>query len=156
MSIDRDFQTPLLMYKQQIVSIFLLCLNDTCDRVLKEASLQGIHEMVLMKQFLKGDEVNLVVKQLTAQLMAKETSLRSQALTTLSVVTKLYPSVLSQLTFPVLLQALPCLENPMSVPDAYRDLLEPMRVLAAHPAVFNRVIHALLNKLDYACGTIGK
>ncbi|KAI9357881.1 Dos2-interacting transcription regulator of RNA-Pol-II-domain-containing protein [Pilaira anomala] len=138
---DRDFQTPLLMYKQQIVSIFILSLNDTSDTVLKEASLQGIHEMVLMKQFLKGEE---------------EKSLRSQALTTLGVVTKLYPIVLSQLTFPVLLQGLPCPENPIHVPDSYRDTLDPITVLAAHPAVFNIVIHPLLNKLDYACGTIGK
>ncbi|KAI9273301.1 Dos2-interacting transcription regulator of RNA-Pol-II-domain-containing protein [Helicostylum pulchrum] len=153
---DRDFQTPLLMYKQQILQIFILSLNETSDTILKEASLGGIHEMVLMKQFLKGEEVNIVINHLTRQLMSAEKQLRYQALTTLGVVTKLYPTVLGQLTFPVLLDELPCAENAIALPDSYRDALDAIGVLATRPAVFNIVVHPLLNKLDYACGKIGQ
>ncbi|KAG2233436.1 hypothetical protein INT48_008842 [Thamnidium elegans] len=153
---NRDFQTPLLMYKQQILQIFILSLNETSDTILKQASLGGIHEMVLMKQFLKGEEVNIVINHLTRQLMSTEKQLRYQALTTLGVVAKLYPTILGQLTFPVLLDELPCAEKPIDLPDSYRDVLDAIGVLATHPAVFNIVIHPLLNKLDYACGTIGQ
>lgn len=153
--LDRDFQTPLLMYKQQILQIFILSLNETSDTILKQASLGGIHEMVLMKQFLKGEEINIVINHLTRQLMSTEKQLRYQALTTLGVVSKLYPTVLGQLTFPVLLDELPCAENAIALPDSYRDALDAIGVLATRPAVFNIVVHPLLNKLDYACGTIG-
>ncbi|KAI9480357.1 MAG: Dos2-interacting transcription regulator of RNA-Pol-II-domain-containing protein [Benjaminiella poitrasii] len=79
---DRDFQTPLLMFKQQILQIFILPLTEpnTTDTVLCQASLRGIHEMVLMKQFLKAEE--------------------------------LYPAALGQHTFPVLLNELASLDHP--------------------------------------------
>jgi DNA repair/transcription protein MET18/MMS19 len=54
---DRDFQTPLLMYKQQIIEVFVVSLEKDTDMALLQSSLKGIHEMVLMKQFLKAEEV---------------------------------------------------------------------------------------------------
>lgn len=156
--IDRDFQTPLLMYKQQILQIFILSLNesDPTDLILRQASLKGIHEMVLMKQFLKGEEVNMVINHLTRQLMAEDKQLGNQALTTLGVITKLYPTALGQHTFPVLLKELPCLENAIDIPSSYRHALDAIQVLALSPAVFKIVVNPLLKKLDYACSTIGK
>lgn len=56
MFVDRDFQTPLLMYKQQVLQMFVLSLIDS-DSTLRQTSLKGIHEMVLMKQFLNREEV---------------------------------------------------------------------------------------------------
>ncbi|KAG2202901.1 hypothetical protein INT47_008933, partial [Mucor saturninus] len=155
---DRDFQTPLLMYKQQIIQIFILSLNesDPADLILRQTSLKGIHEMVLMKQFLKGEEVNLVINHLTSQLMADDKQLGQQALTTLGVITKLYPTPLAQLTFPVLLKELPCSENAMTIPTTYRYALDAIQLLAVTPAVFKIIVNPLLKKLDYACGTIGK
>lgn len=146
------------MYKQQIIQIFILSLNesDSTDLVLRQTSLKGIHEMVLMKQFLKGDEVNLVINHLTRQLMAEDKQLGQQALTTLGVITKLYPIPLAQITFPVLLKELPCSENIITVSATYRHALNAIQLLAVSPAVFKIVINPLLKKLDYACGTIGK
>jgi hypothetical protein len=48
------------MYKQQILQIFVLSLIESGpnDAVLRQASLKGIHEMVLMKQFLNAEEVS--------------------------------------------------------------------------------------------------
>jgi DNA repair/transcription protein MET18/MMS19 len=154
--IDRDFQTPLLMYKQQILQIFILSLieSDPSDTILRQASLKGIHEMVLMKQFLKQDEINVTVTHLTRQLMCQDKQLKQQALATLVIITKLYPTALEEHTFPILLDQLPCLEKQQST--NYRDSLDAIEVLGVHPAVFMMIVNPLLKKLDYACGTIGK
>jgi len=151
---DRDFQTPLLMYKQQILQVFMFSLNTT-DTVLKQASLKGIHEMVLMKQFLKGEEVNMTVDQLTGQLMQEDAPLRALSLSTLGVVSKLYPMILGQRTFPALLECLPSLDNPI-ISESYRDTLDEIQVLGAHPAVFKIIIQSILEKVDFACRHIGK
>lgn len=151
---DRDFQTPLLMYKQQILQVFMLSLNTT-DTVLRQASLKGIHEMVLMKQFLKGEEVNMTVDQLTRQLMQEDAQLRAFSLSTLGVVSKLYPMILSQRTFPALLECLPSLDNPI-ISENYRNTLDEIQVLGAHPAVFKIIAQSILEKVDFACRRIGK
>lgn len=145
------------MYKQQILQIFVLSLNecDPTDVILRQASLKGIHEMVLMKQFLKGDEINIVINHLTRQLMAENKQLGHLALTTLGVITKLYPTAVGQHTFPILLKELPCLENPTAISNSYRDALDAIQVLALSPAVFKIIVNPLIKKLDYACGTIG-
>jgi hypothetical protein len=75
-SLDRDFQTPLLMYKQQILQVFIVSLGEDTDTSLLQSSLKGIHEMVLMKQFLKTEEMNTAVDHLTRQLMRQDTQLR--------------------------------------------------------------------------------
>lgn len=154
---DRDFQTPLLMYKQQILKVFMLSLveSSTTDAILKQASLKGIHEMVLMKQFLKGDEMNMTVDQLTRQLMQSDAQLQSLSLSTLGVISKLYPMALGQRTFPVLFEALPSLDNPI-ISESYRDALNAIQVLGAHPAVFKIIVHSLLEKADFAYRHIGK
>ncbi|KAK4512647.1 uncharacterized protein ATC70_003351 [Mucor velutinosus] len=151
---DRDFQTPLLMYKQQILQVFMLSL-DTADIVLKQASLKGIHEMVLMKQFLKGEEVNMTVDQLTGQLMQEDAQLRALSLSTLGVVSKLYPMILGQRTFPALLECLPSLDNPI-ISENYRNRLDEIQVLGAHPAVFKIIVQSILEKVDFACRHVGK
>lgn len=154
---DRDFQTPLLMYKQQILKIFMLSLveSSTTDTILKQASLKGIHEMVLMKQFLKGDEMNMTVDQLTRQLMQSDSQLRRLSLSTLGVISKLYPMALGQRTFPVLLEVLPSLDNPV-ISEFHKDALNAIQVLGAHPAVFKIIVQSLLEKVDFACRHIGK
>lgn len=155
---DRDFQTPLLMYKSQILQIFILSLveSDPSDSVLRQASLRGIHEMVLMKQFLKPEEINVAVTHLTRQLMRKDIKLRELALSTLGVITKLYPAALGQHTFPVLLAELPTSENPVAISEHYKDVLDAIEVLGANPAVFKIIVDPVLKALDYACTTIGQ
>lgn len=154
---DRDFQTPLLMYKQQILQLFMLSLveSNATDTVLKQASLKGIHEMVLMKQFLKGDEMIMIVDQLTRQLMKTDAQLRVLSLSTLGIISKLYPATLGQRIFPVILQVLASSDNP-AVSASYRDVLDAIQILGAHPAVFKIVVQPLLEKLDFACRHIGK
>ncbi|CEP09013.1 hypothetical protein [Parasitella parasitica] len=154
---DRDFQTPLLMFKQQIFQLLMLPLveSDTANSILKYASLRGIHEMVLLKQFLKGEEMNFTVDQLTRQLMQSDALLRSLSLSTLGVISKLYPAAIGQRTFPVLLDALPSLDDPV-ISGSYRDVLEAIQLLGAHPAVFKIIIQSLLDKIDFACRHIGK
>jgi DNA repair/transcription protein MET18/MMS19 len=155
--LDRDFQTPLLMYKQQILQIFVLSLieSDPSDIILRQASLRGIHEMVLMKQFLKQEEINIAAGHLTRQLMREDKQSRQLALSTLGVITKLYPLALGQHTFPVLLEELACLEKP-DVSSSYRVALDAIEVLGVHPSVFKIIKDPLLQRLDYACGTLGK
>jgi hypothetical protein len=42
------------------------------------------------------------------------------------------------------------------ISNTYRDSLDAIQVLATSPAVFKIVINSLLEKLDYACSSIGK
>ncbi|RCH85075.1 hypothetical protein CU098_001357, partial [Rhizopus stolonifer] len=154
---DRDFQTPLLMYKQQILQVFILSLAepDASDTTLKQASLKGFHEMVLMKHFLKQEEINVAAGHLTQQLILSNKEIRNLALSTLGVVSKLYPLVIGQHTLPVLLNELAYSEQPM-ISEKYRDALDAIEVLGTSPAVFKIVISALLQKLDFACTSIGQ
>lgn len=71
------------------------------------------------------------------------------------MIAKLYPSVLGQRTFPILLEELASLETP-AVSSTYQVALEAIDTLGAHPSMFKIIIHPLLEKLDYACGSIGK
>ncbi|KAI8971440.1 RNAPII transcription regulator C-terminal-domain-containing protein [Mycotypha africana] len=153
---DRDFQTPFLMYKQQILQMYLLSLTDTnsTDVALRQASLKGIHEMVLMKQFLKGEEVHVVIDLLTQQLTGEDEKLRQLALSTFGIIAKLYPEDLSQRTFPILLEQLKA-EHNYNTTDTYQFALNAVRTLGAHPAVFKIIVPTLLDKLNYACETIG-
>jgi hypothetical protein len=66
-NIDRDFQTPLLSYKQEIFQMPVMALveSDPLDIALRETSLIAIREMVLMRHFLKKDEVNTPVSIFT-------------------------------------------------------------------------------------------
>lgn len=146
------------MYKSQILQIFILSLveSETTDSVLRQASLRGIHEMVLMKQFLKAEEVNVAVTHLTRQLMRKDKVLGELALSTLVVIAKLYPSALGQHTFPVLLAELPCPEHPKEISEHYRDVLDAIEVLGVNPTIFKIIVNPLIKTLDYACTTIGK
>ncbi|KAI8639708.1 Dos2-interacting transcription regulator of RNA-Pol-II-domain-containing protein [Parasitella parasitica] len=154
---DRDFQTPLLMFKQQIFQLLMLPLVEpnTADAILKYASLKGIHEMVLMKQFLKGEEMNMTVDQLTRQLVRPDAQLRSLCLSTLGVISKLYPMTIGQRTFPVLLELLPSLDDPV-ISDTYNDVLDAIQVLGAHPAVFKIIVQPLVDKVDFASRHIGQ
>ncbi|KAF7728815.1 hypothetical protein EC973_005441 [Apophysomyces ossiformis] len=56
---DRDFQTPLLAFKQQILQVFVLSLiqSATTDAGVRCSSLKGIKLMTLMKQFLTPEEL---------------------------------------------------------------------------------------------------
>lgn len=149
------------MYKQQILQIFVLSLieSNPSDGVLRQASLRGIHEMVLMKQFLNAEEINIAVSHLTRQLIAaqrEDPQLTQLALCTLGIITKLYPESLGQHTFPVLLEALACHEKPKISESDYCGALDAIQVLGTHPSVFKMIIEPLLQKLDYACGAIGK
>lgn len=151
------------MYKSQILQIFILSLveSDPLDAVLRQASLRGIHEMVLMKQFLKPEEINVAVTHLTRQLMRstpQDIKLRELALSTLGVISKLYPAALGQHTFPVLLAQLPCCcaeNHPVAISEHYKDVLDAIEVLGAHPAVFKIIVDPVFKALDYACTAIG-
>ena len=146
------------MYKSQILQIFILSLveSDESDTALRQASLRGIHELVLMKQFLKAEEINVAVTHLTRQLMRQDKILGELALSTLVVIAKLYPAAVGQHTLPVLLSELPCLENPVPLTPSYRYVLDAIGVLGVNPALFKLIIHPLLKALDYACSSIGK
>jgi hypothetical protein len=71
------------------------------------------------------------------------------------VIAKLYPTVLGQRTFPILLKELASLDN-STISKTYQDALEAIQILGANPPIFKIIIHLLLEKLDYACGSIGK
>ncbi|KAG0936580.1 hypothetical protein G6F32_010055 [Rhizopus arrhizus] len=144
---DRDFQTPLLMYKQQVLQMFVLSLIDS-DSTLRQTSLKGIHEMVLMKQFLNREEVNITVSHLTRQLEGEDKQIRDLSLRTLGVITKLYPESIEQYTFPVLLKELADEEHSLG---KYQDVLEAVQALGAHVNLFKIVTDPLLKKLDFAC-----
>lgn len=66
------------MYKQQILQVFVLSLikSGPEDVILRHASLKGIHEMVLMKQFLNAEERNITVDHLTKELTRENKDLR--------------------------------------------------------------------------------
>lgn len=58
--IDRDLQTPLTIYKQQLLQIFVSSLvneQQPFDSQLRYQSLMGIRLMVIMKRFLSVQEV---------------------------------------------------------------------------------------------------
>jgi hypothetical protein len=66
--IDRDLQTPLTLYKQQLLQIFVSSLiNDQqpFDSQLRYQSLLGIRLMVIMKRFLSVQEVKWYEKSLS-------------------------------------------------------------------------------------------
>ncbi|CAO3693641.1 unnamed protein product [Rhizopus stolonifer] len=148
---DRDFQTPLLMYKQQILQIFVLCLIDS-EPSLRIKSLEGIHEMVLMKQFLNKEEVHVTVNHLTRQL-EKDKQIRDLCLKTLCVITKLHLESIVKYTVPVLLKELADQEHCVG---KYSQALEAIEVLAVQSNLFKVMIDSLLIKLDYACTYLGK
>ncbi|EIE88712.1 hypothetical protein RO3G_13423 [Rhizopus delemar RA 99-880] len=125
---DRDFQTPLLMYKQQVLQMFVLSLIDS-DSTLRQTSLKGIHEMVLMKQFLNREEV--------------KDSINAEGVTA-----KLHPESIEQYTIPVLLKELADEEHSLG---KYQDVLEAIQSLGVHVNLFKIITDPLLKKLDFAC-----
>ncbi|KAI9283158.1 RNAPII transcription regulator C-terminal-domain-containing protein [Sporodiniella umbellata] len=149
---DRDFQTPMLMYKQQILQIFVLSLIDS-DSTLRQTSLKGIHEMVLMKQFLNREEVHVTVSHLTRQLEGEDKVIRELSLQTLNVISKLYLDSIVKHTVPALLEELADQEH---VVGKYQDALQAIEMLAVQPNLFKVMIDSLLIKLDYACSHLGR
>ncbi|RCH85569.1 mms19 nucleotide excision repair [Rhizopus azygosporus] len=149
---DRDFQTPLLMYKQQILQVFVLSLIDP-DTMLQQASLKGIHEMVLMKQFLNKEEMNITVSHLTRQLGNEDGHIRNLCMTTLKVISKLLPQSIAEHTVPVVLCELADQTHGLG---NYQGALAVIQTLGVHPALFKIVICPLLEKLNYACSHIGQ
>ncbi|KAI7902153.1 Dos2-interacting transcription regulator of RNA-Pol-II-domain-containing protein [Cokeromyces recurvatus] len=152
---DRDFQTPLFMFKQPILHVFTLPFTSSTDIVLHQASLRGIHEMVLMKQFLKEEEIKLIVDYLTQQLMCKDKQVRHYVLSTFGVISKLCPTVVGQHTIPIVLKELASSDNPV-IKETYHDTLEVIQYLGVYPALFKIIMYPLLEKIDYACMKIGK
>ncbi|PHZ14794.1 ARM repeat-containing protein [Rhizopus microsporus ATCC 52813] len=149
---DRDFQTPLLMYKQQILQVFVLSLIDP-DTILQQASLKGIHEMVLMKQFLNKEEMNITVSHLTRQLGNEDGHIRNLCMTTLRIISKLLPESIAEHTVPAVLCELADQTHGLG---NYQGALAAIQTLGVHPALFKIIICPLLEKLNYACSHIGQ
>ncbi|KAG0182839.1 hypothetical protein DFQ29_001779 [Apophysomyces sp. BC1021] len=151
--LDRDFQTPLLTYKQQILQVFVLALiqSATTDSGVRCSSLKGIRLMAVMKQFLSPEEMNVTTSHLTRQLSHEDKQTRSLALSILIVISKRNPSSLLQYTFPELLRHLPDSGNPNC--SSYCEILDAIGQLAVNPAILISVAPSLVNKLDLVCCT---
>ncbi|KAI8996815.1 Dos2-interacting transcription regulator of RNA-Pol-II-domain-containing protein [Pilobolus umbonatus] len=153
---DRDFQTPLLIYKQQIMQIFVLSLIESSaeDASLMESCLRGIHEMISMKQFLNNGEIDITVNHLSRLLIDRGNQLKSLILPTLKIVAKAYPTILRKHTFPMLFHLLPSEATPV-ISDNYKEVLEMIEILGLYPATFKIIVASLMENLNYACYSIG-
>ncbi|KAI8370563.1 Dos2-interacting transcription regulator of RNA-Pol-II-domain-containing protein [Radiomyces spectabilis] len=137
---QRDLQTPLLMYKQQILQVFVLSLigKQATDRQLRYSSLQGIRLMAM----------DITVNHLTRLLTIDDPPLRELALSTLVVLSKRNPTSIARYTFPDLISQLPDGDHPVF--DHYADALSSIEHLARLPSLFTAIVQPLVTKFDWA------
>ncbi|KAI9302109.1 Dos2-interacting transcription regulator of RNA-Pol-II-domain-containing protein [Cunninghamella echinulata] len=144
---DRDLQTPLTIYKQQILQIFVnsLIQEDPLDKQLRYQSLLGIRLMVIMKRFLSIEEVDITVAQLTRFTLDDDKDVRNLVLSTLAIVSKQTPDALIRHTLPYFMKKLESRSND------YYDILSSIKILTISPVLFCAIIQPLIVELDTIC-----
>ncbi|KAI8339448.1 Dos2-interacting transcription regulator of RNA-Pol-II-domain-containing protein [Chlamydoabsidia padenii] len=131
---DRDLQTPLTLYKQQLLQIFVSSVvneQQPFDNQLRYQSLLGIRLMVIMKRFLSVQE-----------------DIRTLVLSTLAIVSKKDSHAIIRHTLPYLLEAL---EVSSQDGITYQEILTAIKTLTVEPQLFCALAEPLLSKLDIAC-----
>ncbi|CAO3587234.1 unnamed protein product [Absidia cylindrospora] len=147
---DRDLQTPLTIYKQQLLQIFVASLvneNQPFDSQLRYQSLLGIRLMVIMKRFLSAQEIDITVAHLTRQALHTDRSIRNLVLSTLAIVSKRDSNALIRHTLPCLLDAL----EGSTTNNNYQDIFSAIKILTIEPKLFCALAEPLLSKLNIAC-----
>ncbi|CAO3631265.1 unnamed protein product [Cunninghamella blakesleeana] len=149
---DRDLQTPLTIYKQQILQIFVKSLihETPFDKQLRFQSLLGIRLMVIMKRFLSIEEIDITVAQLTRFTLDDDKDVRNLVLSTLAIVSKQTSDALIRHTLPFFMKKLE------SRSKDYYDILSSIKTLVISPVLFCAIIQPLVKELDMTCKSTGE
>ncbi|KAI8089742.1 Dos2-interacting transcription regulator of RNA-Pol-II-domain-containing protein [Halteromyces radiatus] len=149
---DRDLQTPLTLYKQQLLQIFVTSLINerhySFDHQLRYQSLLGIRLMVIMKRFLSMEEVDVTVAHLTRQALDNDKDIRNLVLSTLAIVSIQAPDSLIRHTLPYLLENL---EASHQDENKFEEILIAIQTLTVEPVLVCAVTKPLLSKMSAAC-----
>ncbi|KAI7861938.1 RNAPII transcription regulator C-terminal-domain-containing protein [Spinellus fusiger] len=146
---DRDFQTPLLYYKQVLLDLFVSSLNrgESRENDLILMSLKGIRLMVVMKQFLSEQEMETIAIQLSRMIKKTSDEARTLLVSSLAVLAKLNLTYVKNHAFSQLFDMLPEHEKPTD--KTYINTLDALKQLTITPFIFNTIVASqLLEKID--------
>ncbi|RCH82785.1 hypothetical protein CU098_003519, partial [Rhizopus stolonifer] len=133
----KDYESPLLEYKDRFFGIFESCLIASNEyNLLRLSGLRGLQLMILSEGYLEVNEVGLAIQSINQILSA--------ALGALEATCQIHSKYIIELTLPALIQQLPdTMTN-----DNCIDILYAFKVLAPVPAVYPHAMPLLTEKFD--------
>ncbi|KAI8092187.1 Dos2-interacting transcription regulator of RNA-Pol-II-domain-containing protein [Gilbertella persicaria] len=145
----KDYESPLLEYKDRFFGIFESCLIASNEyNLLRLSGLRGLQLMILSEGYLEVNEVGLAIQSINQILLnEQDQELRSAALGALEATCQIHSKYIIELTLPALIQQLP---DTMTNENCI-DILYAFKVLAPVPAVYPHAMPLLTEKFDKVC-----
>ncbi|KAI8977927.1 Dos2-interacting transcription regulator of RNA-Pol-II-domain-containing protein [Pilobolus umbonatus] len=150
--VDTDFTSPLIQYKDRFLGIFQSSLMASNEyNLLRLSAIRGLTLLVLSRDYLKPNEVGIVVQSLNTILLDEEDiELCNAALNAIHTASLIHSQYILDLTLPSLINRLPD-SSALTSPSKYLPLLYAFKVLSPVSTIYKNSLFLLMDKFKAVC-----
>ncbi|CAG8773114.1 19273_t:CDS:10, partial [Racocetra persica] len=149
---DQNFVMPLAPYKDDMLDVFssaLLGINEYNE--LRLCGLRGLHDMILLNNFLSDNEIGLILQYFNKIILdEQDQDIVSPALEYLGNIAHYKPKIVLDVTLPIFVSKLPNIGDVINKGSYtnYNKILDSISKISAEPILFEALVPEILAKLN--------
>ncbi|KAF9435406.1 hypothetical protein BGZ76_006356, partial [Entomortierella beljakovae] len=152
---DTDFVTPLLTFKDRFFELFTNAIMSSNEySALRLAGVKGLHEMILLREFLSETEISYAVQYFVRIVLEdSDTELQEVSLASLASLALIMPDAIRSMALPAFFEMLPTSQDDMDIDTVVKKkspeyILNAITKVGLEPSLFRDIVPHILEKVD--------